>query len=483
MESSLSEALLAQFSDCLAARVGLYFPRDRWPELTRGIDLAAADLGFSDAATCMRHLLSADLTRAQIEVLASHLTVGETYFFREPRSFEVLANRVLPELIQSRQAESRSIRIWSAACCTGEEAYSIAILLDQLIPDLANWNVTILATDINPHFLQRAEEGLYKEWSFRGVGRDIQDRYFTREAGGLRIHPRIRSMVTLSYHNLVEDRFPSIDSNTNAMDVVLCRNVLMYFSPDRARAVVGYLHRALRDGGWLIPSAVDGAPPLFAPFVLADVEGASFYRKREAPPPMVSARHIEPIISQRAPAARSAPSDRSGENGSDAYRAASAFHDQGRYAEASETLIGHLTDEREDVPAMLLLARTYANQGRLAEALQWCLKVIAADRLSAGHYYLLAMIQQEMGELADAAASLHRALFLDSQFVLAHFASANLARIEGKRPEARKHYQNTLRLLEGRPPDDVLPESEGLTVERLREIARHAAGMIDGGSP
>jgi chemotaxis protein methyltransferase CheR len=130
---------------------------------------------------------------------------------------------------------------------------------------------------------------------------------------------------------------------------------------------------------------------------------------------------------------------------------------------------------------MLLLARTYANQGRLAEALRWCTKGIAADRLSAGHHYLLAMIQQEMGDLAEAAASLHRALFLDSQFVLAHFASANLARIEGRRAEARKHYRNTLRLLDGRAPGDVLPESEGLTVERLREIVRHAAEMVDGG--
>jgi len=480
MAPSLPEPLLAQFSDCLAARVGLHFPRERWAELTRGIDLVAADLGFSDAAACVRHLLSADLTQAQIEVLASHLTIGETYFFREPRSFDALAEHVLPDLIRARRTEGRSLRIWSAACCTGEEAYSIAILLDRLIPDLADWNITILATDINPRFLRRAAEGCYNEWSFRGVGRDIKDKYFTREAGGsFRIIPRIKAMVSLAYHNLVEDRFPSIESNTNAMDVVLCRNVLMYFSPDRARAVVGYLHRALRDGGWLIPAAVDGAPPLFAPFVLADIAGTTLYRKREAapPPPAPSA---EPIVPLRPPAPRSEPAPDAGSRPG-AYQTAAALHEQGRYGEASDLLIGHLASAPKDVPAMLLLARTYANQGRLAEALQWCTKLVAADRLSAGHHYLLAMVQQEMGALTEAAASLHRALFLDPQFVLAHFASANLARIEGKRPEARKHYRNTLGLLEGRAPGDILPESEGLTVERLREIVRHAAAMIDGG--
>ena len=480
MESSLPDSLLAQFSDCLAARVGLHFPRDRWADLTRGIVLAAADLGFHDAATCVRHLLSAELTQSQIEVLASHLTIGETYFFREPRSFEVLARHVLPDLIWSRRADSRSLRIWSAACCTGEEAYSIAILLDQLIPDIADWNITILATDINPRFLRRAAEGLYTEWSFRGVGLDIKERYFVKEPGGFRIIPRIKALVTLSYHNLVEDRFPSIDSNTNAMDVVLCRNVLMYFSPERARVVVAHLHRALCEGGWLIPSAVDGAPPLFAPLVLADIDGASLYRKRTAASPMPSASPPGPILRQAAPTPRAEPVPPAGSR-SDGVEAASALHDQGRYGAASELLIGHLAAAPQDVPAMLLLARTYANQGRLAEALQWCTKVVAADRLSAGHHYLLAMIQQEMGTLADAAASLHRALFLDPQFVLAHFASANLARIEGKRAEARKHYRNALGLLEGRPSGDVLPESEGLTVGRLREIARHAAEMIDGG--
>ena len=481
MGSDLPESLLGQFSDYLAARVGLHFPRDRWADLTRGIVLAATDLGFPDAATCVRHLLSAELTQPQIEVLASHLTIGETYFFREPRSFEILTRHVLPDLIWTRRADSRSLRIWSAACCTGEEAYSIAILLDQLIPDIADWNITLLATDINPRFLRRAAEGFYTEWSFRGVAPDIKERYFTREPGGFRIIPRIKALVTFAYHNLVEDRFPSIDSNTNAMDVVLCRNVLMYFSPDRARAVVAHLHRALRDGGWLIPSAVDGAPPLFAPLVLADIEGASLYRKRATvASPMAPVSAIQPIVPQPAPPPHTEPAE-SARRGVNGFQAASALHDKGRYGEASEMLIGHLSAEPADVPAMLLLARTYANQGHLAEALQWCTKVVAADRLSAGHHYLLAVIQQEMGALADAAASLHRALFLDPQFVLAHFASANLARIEGKRPEARKHYRNTLELLKGRAPGDVLPESEGLTVERLTQIARHAAEMINGG--
>jgi chemotaxis protein methyltransferase CheR len=479
MASSLPENLLAQLSDCLADRVGLHFPRDRWVDLVRGIDLVAADLGFTDAATCVRHLLSADLDRARIEALASRLTIGETYFFREPRSFEALEEHVLPPLIRSRRAGSRSLRIWSAACCTGEEAYSLAILIDRMIPDLADWNVTILATDINPQFLRRAAEGVYSEWSFRGVGRDVREKYFTREpCGGYRILGRIKAMVTLSYHNLVEDRFPAIESNTNAMDLVLCRNVLMYFSQDRARAVVGYLHRALRDGGWLVPSAVDGGPALFAPLVLADIAGATLYRKPEE----ISAPPEEPTIAPPAPASRPEPVG-TVERGTDGYRAAAMLHDQGRYGEASEALIGHLAEVPGDVPTMLLLARTYANQGRLTEALQWCTRVVAADRLCAGHHYLLAMIQQEMGALGSAAASLQRALFLDPHFVLAHFASANLARIEGKRPEARKHYRNTLGLLERRAPGEVLPESEGLTVERLSEIVRHAAEMIDGGRP
>jgi chemotaxis protein methyltransferase CheR len=124
MDKAFSDQLNMSLSDLLAAQTGLHFPAERWRDLARGIAAAAPAFGMPDAESCARWLLSAPLTRHQIEVLANHLTVGETYFFREKMSFEALEQHILPQLIRMRASERR-LRIWSAGCCTGEEPYSV----------------------------------------------------------------------------------------------------------------------------------------------------------------------------------------------------------------------------------------------------------------------------------------------------------------------------------------------------------------------
>lgn len=161
---ALPDALLSRLSDFLEAQMGLHFPRARWRDLERGIAAASRESGYAQAEAYIQWLLSAPLTRTQIEGLASHLTVGETYFFREKRSLDILEQQILPELLRARAQTEKHLRIWSAGCCTGEEPYSIAMLLDRLIPDSENWNLTILATDINPRFLRKAVQGIYGTW-------------------------------------------------------------------------------------------------------------------------------------------------------------------------------------------------------------------------------------------------------------------------------------------------------------------------------
>ena len=169
MRAAMPGSLLSHLSDFMAIQMGLHFPRDRWGDLERGIAAAASEFGMTNVESCMHWLLSAPLTRDQIEILASHLTVGETYFFREKRSFEVLEEHILPVLLRARGDTEARLRIWSAGCCTGEEPYSIAMLIDRLIPNAAKQNITILATDINPRFVRKAADGVYGEWSFRGT--------------------------------------------------------------------------------------------------------------------------------------------------------------------------------------------------------------------------------------------------------------------------------------------------------------------------
>jgi chemotaxis protein methyltransferase CheR len=280
MNQTISDILLLRLSEFVGAQIGLHFPKERWRDLERGIRSAALDLGFKDGESCIRRLLSSQFAKNEIEILASHHTVGETYFFREKKSVEIVEEHILSELIHSRRGREQRLRIWSAGCSTGEEPYSFAILLSKIIPDLKDWNITVLATDINPRFLQKASQGVYNEWSFRDAPLWIKERHFRKtEEGHFEILTPIKKMVTFSCHNLAEDTYPSLLNNTNAMDIIFCRNVLMYFAPERAKKVIKNLHRSLVDDGWLIVSPSETSHVLFSQFETVNFLGAILYRK------------------------------------------------------------------------------------------------------------------------------------------------------------------------------------------------------------
>ncbi|MBX9811299.1 MAG: chemotaxis protein CheR [Burkholderiales bacterium] len=454
---ALQDSLLSRLSDSLIAQMGLHFPRERWGDLERGIAAAAHGFGFTETQSCLRWLVAAPLTRNQIEILAGHLTVGETYFFRDKRSFEVLEEHVFPELIRARDGMGeRRLRVWSAGCCTGEEPYSIAMLLDRLIPNIREWNVSILATDINPESLRKAVQGVYGEWSFRDAPAWLRERYFKRRKDRrFEIRPHIRKRVTFSYLNLADDDYPSLSNDSNAMDVILCRNVLMYFAAERAKKVVGNLRRALFDGGWLITSPTETSSTLFSAFTAVEFPGVVLYRKMADPGlrPVV-VRHQGPVLDEEPEALHPCR--------------ALMVPQQPAVPEGPHSEVQSQRHDEDGAPCQR--ARICANQGKLDEAIAWCEKAIAADKLNPAPHYLLATIQQECGQRDAAAQSLKRALYLDPNFVLAHFALGALRLSQGQRREAERHFDNVLALLHAHSQDEILSESEGLTAGRLGEI-------------
>jgi chemotaxis protein methyltransferase CheR len=466
MPITLPDSLLSLLSDFLESQMGLHFPRVRWRDLERGIIAASRESGYAQAEAYFRWLLAAPLTRAQIEMLASHLTVGETYFFREKRSLDILEQHILPELFRARAQTEKHLRIWSAGCCSGEEPYSIAMMLDRLIPDFENWNVTILATDINPQFLHKAAQGVYGAWSFRDTPGWLKEQYFTkRQDGGFEIQPRIRRMVTFSYLNLAEDAYPSLVNSTNAMDLILCRNVLMYFAQEKARKVIDKLQRSLVDGGWLITSPAETSTVLFSAFTAVEFPGAFLYRRMaNAGPRTVAVRHPVPWYDGEATAPH-APELAAFSVTQSAFTPEVLHEAGGEQATESEDSPEH--DERETPQCK---ARACADEGRLAEASAWCEKAIAADKLNPAHYYLLATIEQERGQNEAAERSFGRALYLEPYFALAHFSLGNLCLSGGRQREARRHFGNALTLLRACPTDALLPESDGLSAGRLVEI-------------
>ncbi len=497
MTGGLSDQGLSELSRVVAEQTGLHFPRERWSDLERGIRSAALKLGYPDAASCARWLLSAPLTRKGVEILAGELTIGETYFFREKRSFDILAEKILPELARARQGAERRLRIWSAGCCTGEEPYSIAILLDRILPDAGKWNVTILGTDVNTLFLQKASAGVYGDWSFRDAPEWLKRDYFT-QIGERRfeIVPRIKEKVAFSFLNLAEDVYPSLANNTNAMDLIFCRNVLMYFTAERMKRAILNFHRSLVDTGWLFVSPTETSPELFSQFCPVHFQDAILYRKGEAPPPRMefpyeveAASHDEAsfVATQPAPDYFPAPTvpvplpepspDLPVERAMPSpYEQALALFEQGNYQEAREKLQADFSSPHT-AESWALLARICANLGELTEARSWAEKAIGADKLNAGLHYLRSVILQEQGAAEERVAALKRALYLDPNFVLAHFALGNFALQRRNFREADKHFSNVLGLLADYQPDDVLPQSDGLVAGRLKEMVESAMAM------
>jgi chemotaxis protein methyltransferase CheR len=445
------DALWRRVSEFIAQNTGLHFPTERRSELQRGLASAAAEFGFADAAGCADWLLSAPLTRPQLHTLAGHLTIGETYFFRERKTFDALAEHILPELFQRRRGREQRLRLWSAACSTGEEAYSLAILVQQLLPDWQDWEVTILATDINERSLQKATAGVYGEWSFRDSAPEFKERYFTRTSDGrFAIAPRIRNCVRFAPLNLSQEGSSWLTAGAHAMDVIFCRNVLIYFTASHASRLADNLRLALGDEGWLAVSPSECSQALFPGLRAVNFPGAIVYRKG----PLAEQVSAAQALSTPATVFRPSPS-----------------------GPASQPV---LTAESRPLPPQLsaapgapefsTLARESANQGQHAAALVWSQRWIAADKIDPAAHYMHAMILQEMGEYEKSRSSLQRALYLQPDFPLAHFALGNLARYGLCDEDARRHFANALRLLRACPPDALLPESDGMTAGRLAQI-------------
>lgn len=458
MKRRLTDTCLSQLSTFIAAEMGLYFPRARWDDLERKIQYAAKEFDYIDIEMFIQWIVSSPLSRETIETLASHLTISETYFWREPQVFEALCDQILPVLIRAREKSEKRLRIWSAGCASGEEPYSIAIALHKLIPDIKNWHITILATDINPQSLHKAEAGVYGEWSFRNAPPWLKTKYFD-SCGNAKymIRPEIHQAVSFQYLNLTEDVYPTLINNTNAMDIIFCRNVLLYFAPELAHLVAQRFYNCLIEGGWLIVSECELSTQLFNQFSCVQFSGAHVYRRelrsaqsKDDPnvPSQVTLPSAQRVL-KKAEVARVSPRPiRNQEN----VRAAKQA--------VPETL------PMDDV----MCVRSLANQGKLNEALSVCERAIAADKLDIAHYFLLANILLEQKRDAEAIAALKQVIYLDPNYVPAHFLMGNLEQQHGKAAAANKHFKNALALLNNYKTEDVLLETESLTAGRLREI-------------
>jgi chemotaxis protein methyltransferase CheR len=483
--SGLTTAQLAEFAAFAGEQLGLSFPADRLSDLARGVERAATNLRYQNPVDFLRRLNQTQPEPHALDMLASQLTVGETYFFRERSCFDVLRERILPDIIRARRtAGELRLKLWSAGCCTGEEPYSLAILLDSLIPDLAQWDVTLLATDVNRTFLNIAKQGIYGDWSFRGLSQGFKERFFnSRPDGRFELKKHIRDRVTFSYLNLARDDYPSPAGGIHTMDLILCRNVLMYLVPSRARAIAQHLERTLVDGGWLALGSTELMLDLFGLPVNMPSPGTALFQKTcsTAIPLPIDKAGVTAIAR-----AIAASTDGDGQSTNLAYTATFGGFSEDKakvHATSQPSDAFERTDATNYPPGYgttpAALARSHADRGKHLEALAWADRALASDKLDPANHYLRANILLALGDRISAITSLERAIFLDRDFALAHFTLGVLARSKGRQTQARRYFDNTLSIIAQMDPHQIVAESDGMTAGRLGEIIRSLADIPD----
>lgn len=486
---------MGPFAQYLEEGMGLHYTKDRWIELEKKMIPAYKQLGYNDLESCISKLLSKPINHEQITVLAFHLTIGETYFFRDLKRMEILEKHILPEIIQ-RHDQDKKLRILSAACCTGEEAYSIAIILDRLIPNRRDWDISIIGSDINKEFLNKAEIARYKKWSFRTMPHDVRARYFTAHKNEtFTLIPHIKKMVTFCHFNLMEDNYIS---TFQEMDLILCHNVLIYFSPKQINKTIHQLTQSLIPDGWLSISSIE-TPFVNEPHLAArNYDGALFFKKTDkaqaikeekiiAPPPKpkivetpIPLRDDEVLlkvvfpdfIKLQQPVIEfhfSKPQEIPAKDDAAELNFEELYHNK-QYRE----IISKLSPLQKDRSQVLLLIRTYANLGELSEATTLCEDALKLDKLDADLHYLLATIRTSQGDIANAIKSLKSTLFLEPNYVAAHYLLGTLEKKEKNVKASIRSFKTALDLLEDFDSDEELLGAEELTASRAKDIIENS---------
>ncbi len=449
---------LARF---VGARTGLDLEARR-DSAEAGMRRAMARLGCLDPA---RYLERVTADARAFDDLITELTVGETYFFREPGQFEFMRRVVLPD-VRQRRGEAHRVRAWSAGCASGEEPYSLAILFEEAgLGDGAH----LLATDVCHTALARAERGVYRSWSLRGEGKASALPYLEEANDVYRLAGRIRRRITLRPLNLARDVYPSFATGTWGMDLILCRNVLIYLDQETVSLVAGRLYEALAEGGWLVTASTD--PPLGgqAPFEVVVAPEGLFYRKRPAGGaawPEYAARAADMGGATEALAEPEAEtvSVSAGELPDTADTAVA--HPGPGDSDAAELTHG----AADDAGAAALEVRALANV-ESGEAERVCAAAAARHPFSTELAYLHAVLLLDLGRDEEAVRALRRVLYLDRSLALAHFLLGSILRRRGDLTGARRAFRNARDLSAACPPDQPVSLSEGEAAGRLARAA------------
>lgn len=502
-----------RFRDLIHRHSGIYLEESKLDSLRISLVTRATRLGYT---TFDEYYGALEKDDREFNELLNLVTINETSFFRFPAQFDALRDQVLPEIMASKPVGNRDLRMWSAGCSTGEEPYSLSMLLNDMALTASGWNPQVLGTDVSTKALGRARAGVYGRRAMTNVAPDLVARHFEMTpTGDYRVNDRVRSLVDFGYQNLIKEPYPlSVMGN---WDIIFCRNVTIYFRIESTRRVVRNFFDSLNDGGYLFIGHSETLTSISDDFEAVEVGGVFLYRKPASQTLFVPGRPQGPFgaragesrkeraraaaTAQQPPARAVRPTRvRTGSStpaaGSGRTRSAAAADD------AAAILDRARTDLREGRPdqvagearrvleldpnnadAHLLLAYVHADTGDYDEALAECNRALAINPLLPVARYILGIIHQRQGDAVRAISELKKTVYIDADFALAHLNLANIYKAQRQFDAAAREYENALRALRKSPEGDWTEFSGGFqadllirTCERSLIECRKAAG-------
>ena len=420
----------------LIESTGLAFYAERDSLLTEVVEGRLTALGLRDCSAYAKVLTEGGEGDAEMELLIGQLTIGETYFFRDEEQFRAIRDIVLPDIL-ARKRTSKELRIWSAGCSTGAEPYSLAILLaNEMSSQIAGWKVAIYGSDLNRSFLTQAVAGKYRAWALRATSEKIKHDCFSNQGPVWTLDPRYREWVSFHHMNLAQGRFPTPWPAGTHLDLILCRNVMIYFAPEGVRRLIGQIYEFLAEGAWLAVGGAESNIENYKAFRTVTAEGARLFQKA-APP-----KRLEVATE---------------------FPRAACVTAAGPPAEACAILRA-----QADVDGL----RELADRGDWQGAARHGQRLLERDRLNSTAHFYQALVFENLGVPGEAARFLRQAIYLDRNFALAHY-HMGLALDRGRHTRAAaRSFENVLKVLKDMPGEAAVRAGPGITVTALRELAR-----------
>lgn len=443
------------------------------------------------AAAVDTYLCGLGVGSVEEEELARALCVNETYFLRNAPHF-----RVFEDAVRARAAGGRRyLRVLSAGCSSGEEAYSIAITLRAILPDLPSWDIHILGIDVDPDVIAKARAGRYSSWSLRSTPEDIRRRYFDTSGAGHVVRDEVRRMVRFERKNLASED-PQV-WRAEAWDVVFCRNVLMYLGHDVMRDILARIAASLAPAGLLFVGHAESLREATSSFEVRQAHDTFFYERRsrsdlevalaeahapmravQPPPPHMepadrwceviaeSSRRVQDLSPATAKLVEPAPATLS-DDSAPALDTALRLMEQERFSEA----LAALPDGRARHPKTLLLrAALLVTRGDLDAASSACSTLLQLDEMNAGAHYVMALCHDQQGDADEALRHDRIAAYLDHHFAMPHIHMGLLARRAGDADTARRELTLALTLLARERPERFVLFGGGFGREALMKL-------------